>query len=152
MSAIRILKANVKDSQEIRRLETRVWKEEVTNKYDIAMFIRFGYVFIAKDANKIIGGICAYRTNKGKIYVCDWFVDKEYRNKKVGMRLYQKLIRVADADIVSFLDPENIPTLKAHMKLGFKIARKVKNAYGNAKGLEDGYRLFAILKNNRVKP
>ena len=45
---IKIIRATNSDSQEIRRLEREVWKEEVVNKYDIPMFVRFGYVFVAK--------------------------------------------------------------------------------------------------------
>ena len=54
--SIRIERAKPSDSKELRRLETRVWKEEVTNKYDLPMFIRFGYAFVAKDGNRIVGG------------------------------------------------------------------------------------------------
>ena len=46
---IKIVKAKIEDSQEIRNLETEVWGEECTNKYDIPMYIRFGYVYVAKE-------------------------------------------------------------------------------------------------------
>jgi len=34
----------IEEAQEIRKLEERVWGEEVVNKYDIPMFIKFGCV------------------------------------------------------------------------------------------------------------
>jgi hypothetical protein len=147
---IRILKAKISDAQQIRTLETSVWGEECTNKYDIPMYIRFGYVYVAKEGDKIIGAICSYKTRDGKIYVCDWFVDKKYRGKSIGIRLYEKLIDNTNLPIVTFLDPARIPTLKAHEKLGFKVWKKIKNAYGIDEGLEAGERLLVILSNRSI--
>ena len=144
---IKIRKAKIEDSQEIRNLETKVWGEECTNKYDIPMYIRFGYVYIAKEKDKIVGAICGYKTKNNKIYVCDWFVDKKYRNKKIGIKLYKRLISTVKLPIITFLDPKRIPTMNAHKNLGFKVVKKVKNAYGLKKGLEGGYRLLVIKKS-----
>lgn len=146
---IRISRAKPSDSEEVRKLETKVWNEEVSNKYDIPMFIRFGYAFIAKDRKKIIGCIYGYKTNKNQVFVCDWFVDKNYRKKDIGIKLYKKLISSISCPIVSFIDPKRIPTLNAHKKLGFKVLKKVKNAYGRAEGLEKGYKLLMGFKNNK---
>lgn len=148
---IRILKAKIDDAQQIRVLETRVWGEECTNKYDIPMYIRFGYVYVAKEGERIIGAICSYKTRDGKIYVCDWFVDKNYRGKNIGIKLYKKLIDSVKLPIVTFLDPDRIPTLKAHEKLGFRVLKKIKNAYGIDKGLEAGERLLVILNNRSIR-
>jgi L-amino acid N-acyltransferase YncA len=146
MKKIKIVKAKIEDAQKIRILETKVWAEECTNKYDIPMYIRFGYVYVAKEGNRIIGAICSYKTKDNKVYVCDWFVDNKYRGKSIGMKLYKKLISSVKFPIVTFLDPARIPTVKAHEKLGFKLLKKVKNAYGINKGLEKGERLLVILK------
>jgi ribosomal protein S18 acetylase RimI-like enzyme len=148
MNNVNISSAKIKDAQEIRILETSVWNEECTNKYDIPMYIRFGYVYIAKtrdqikNRNKIVGAICAYKTKDDEIYVCDWFVEKKFRGKNIGIRLYKKLIISVKCSIVTFLDPMRIATVHAHEKLGFKIIKRVKNAYGIYKGLESGERLF----------
>ncbi|MCX6735900.1 MAG: hypothetical protein NTZ13_02355 [Candidatus Parcubacteria bacterium] len=58
---IKITKAVTFESQEIRELETLVWEEEVTNKYDVPMFVRFGYVFVAKIGDKIVGAMVTER-------------------------------------------------------------------------------------------
>ncbi len=144
---IKITKAKVAEAQEIRKLEKKVWGEEVVNKYDIPMFVRFGYVFVAKDKKKIVGAICSYKTNIDEIYVCDWVVDPKYRNREIGLKLYQKLINSVKNPIITFLDPHLTPTLRAHEKLGFKIVKRVDNAYGNIGGLEGGSRLLARLEN-----
>lgn len=141
---LKIAKASINDSQSIRKLEYTVWNEEVVNKYDIPMFVRFGYVFVAKYGNKIVGAIVSYRTNKDEVYVCDLVVDQKYRGLKIAEKLYKKLlVSVKGKNIVSFLDPDNIPTVKLHEKLGAKVVSKVKNSYD----LNEGTRLFIKIKN-----
>ncbi len=141
---IKITKAQINNAQAIRKLEHMVWDEEVVNQYDIPMFVRFGYVLIAKSGNKLVGAIISYRTNKDEVYVCDLVVDKKYRGLKIAERLYKKLLMaVKGKNVVSFLDPDNIPTIKLHEKLGAKVISKPKNAYD----LNEGTRLFIRIKN-----
>ncbi len=143
-----IAKAKPTDAQAIRRLEDLVWQEEVTNKYDSPMFVRFGYVFTAKEGTKLVGAIIAFRTNTDEVFVSDLVVHPSYQGKKIGERLYRKLLQaVKGKNIVSFLDPELIPTMNLHKKLGGKIAAKVRNAYDLDKGLETGVRWLVKIKN-----
>lgn len=143
-----ITKAKEGDAQAIRVLENAVWKEEVVNKYDIPMFVRFGYVFIAKHEGKIVGAIISYCTNRNEVYVCDLVVEPKYRRLNIGEKLYKKLLQSTKGkNIVSFLDPENIPTLEFHKKLGAKVVAKIKNAYDLNRGIETGTRLFIRIKN-----
>ncbi len=147
---VRITKAKVTDAQAIRKLEEKVWGEEVVNKYDIPMFVRFGYVYIAKVGTILVGAIISYKTNKDEIYVCDLVVDARYRRLKIGEKLYQRLLSsVRGTNIVSFLDPQLDPTKRLHEKLGGKIVAKVKDPYDlkRDKGLETGYRLLVRIKN-----
>ncbi len=147
---IKIRKAVVGDAQAIRRLEEKVWREEVTNKYDSPMFIRFGYVFVAVAETKIVGAIISYRTNKNEVYVCDLVVDEKYRRLKLGEKLYKKLLAsVRGMNVVSFLDPGLGPTTQLHKKLGGKIVAKIKDPYDLAhdNGLETGTRLFVRIQN-----
>lgn len=147
---IKFVKAEVSESQLIRELEEKVWGEEVTNKYDMPMFVRFGYVYVAKIENKIIGAIVSYKTNKNEVYVCDLVVDSKYRRQKIGEKLYKKLLSsVKGMNIVSFLDPGLSPTFELHKKLGGKIVDKISNPYDlkKDKGLETGIRLFVRIKN-----
>jgi len=144
MQKIKIGKAKVSDSQTIRKLEEKVWDEEVTNKYDIPMFVRFGYVYVAHDGKKLIGAIVGYRTNRDEIYICDLVVDKKYRGLKIGERLYRKLLKdTKGKNTVSFINLGNAESIGLHKKLGAKIVGKIKNAYN----LGEGNRLFVRLKN-----
>ncbi|MFA7191705.1 MAG: GNAT family N-acetyltransferase [Candidatus Paceibacterota bacterium] len=146
-----IKKSKVSDSNEIRLLETKIWGEEVTNKYDMPMIIRFGYVFVACDGKKIIGSISSYRTNKNEVYVCDIVVDEEYRGNRIGERLYNRLLNeVYGTNVVSFLDPDRTATLELHKKLGAKVIKKMNNVYsldGEDSNLEQGKRLFVRIEN-----
>lgn len=140
---INITKAKISEAQKIRMLESKVWREEVVNKYDVAMFIRFGWCFVAKDDNKIVGTICSYLTRNNEVYICDWVVQKNYRRINIGVILYKRLIRaIKGRSIVSFVDLKNIPSLKLHKKLGFKIIKRIKNPYN----LNEGYRIFMRLR------
>ncbi|MEN9338630.1 MAG: Acetyltransferase family, partial [Candidatus Parcubacteria bacterium] len=116
---IKIVRAKISDAQEIRELETKVWKEEVTNNYDIPMFVRFGYVFIAKEREKKIGAIISYKTNKNEVYISDLVVDPKYRRQGIARQLRERLFKeVKGMNVVSFLDPKNIPTIELNKKMG----------------------------------
>jgi ribosomal protein S18 acetylase RimI-like enzyme len=147
---ITITKALVSESQQIRKLEETVWGEEVTNKYDFPMFVRFGYVYVAKLDKKIVGAIVGYRTKKNEVYVCDLVVDRKYQRMGIGEKLYKKLLYATKGmDIVSFLDPDLGPTLRLHQKLGAKIVTQIRDPYNllHDKSLETGMRLFVRIKN-----
>jgi ribosomal protein S18 acetylase RimI-like enzyme len=147
---IKITRAKTSDAQAIRGLEGRVWGEEVVNKYDSPMFVRFGYVFTAKIEAKLVGAIISYKTNKNEVYVADLVVDPKYRGMKIGEKLYKRLLSaVRGTNVVSFLDPTLEPTRKLHEKLGGKIVARVKDPYDlkDDAGLETGYRLLVRIKN-----
>lgn len=136
------------DAQSIRSLETLVWKETVTSSYDLPMFIRFGYVYVAKASTKPVGAIIAFKTNKNEVYVADIFVHPKYQGMKIGEKLYRRLLHdVKGTNIVSFLNPKLTPTINLHKKLGAKTVAKVFNPCGTNKGLEAGMRLFVRIKN-----
>jgi len=145
---IKITKAKVADAQAIRQLETVVWKEEVTNKYDAPIFVRFGWCYVAKSGQKIVAAITSFLANTNEVYVCDWVVAEAYRRKDIGQRLYQTLIKAAGSrDIISLINPKNTASLLAHEKLGFKVVRRVKMAYGLRDGLEAGNRILVRRKH-----
>ncbi len=146
---VAISQAKIEEAQEIRKLETRVWGEEVVNRYDIPMFVRFGYVFVAKEKNKIIGAICSYFTKDGELYVCDWVVDNKYQGRGVGINLYREFINnTKGKTLITFINSKNLRSLETHKKLGFQIAEEVDNPY-RIKGnhLDKGVEFLVRLEN-----
>ena len=112
------------------------------------MFIYFGYVYVAKIADNLVGAIVSYRTNKNEVYVCDLVVHPKYQGMKIGEKLYRKLLQtVRGTNVVSFLDPGLVPTFNLHKKLGGKVVAKVFNPYDLDRGLETGVRLLVRIKN-----
>ncbi len=135
---IKIQKAKISEAQTIRHLEERVWGKGVTSKYDAPMFVRFGYCYVAKDNNKMVGAIIAYPTKQGDVYVTDIIVAASYRRTNVGERLYQVLLQAVRQPIVSFIDPRNTASLALHRKLGAKVVRRVKDPFV----LNEGYKVL----------
>jgi len=145
-----ISKAKISDATQIRQLETKIWQEEVVSKYDAPCFIRFGWCFVAKNNDKIIGAICSYLTKENKVYVCDWVVDKLYRRKNIGLKLYNKLIKETKGhDIIALIDTKNEPSIEAHTRIGFKPYKHLKNAYNLNGGLDSGNQILMKLKNSK---
>lgn len=128
---MRIAKATVKDACAIRALERKVWGHVASSKYEIPVFIRFGHVFVAKEGRKVIGAIMALNTTDDRIYVDDWFVDKAYRGRGIGRKLYQRLFQAArDKSIVSVIGVDYKESLEAHRRMGFKEIGKSGDFYG----------------------
>lgn len=128
---VRIRAASVKDAPGIRALEKRVWGHEVTNKYDMPIFIRHGWTFVAVHKGVLVGAIVAIATREGNACVLDWVVLPSFRHHRVGVRLYAALCKAARGRAVECLvDSHNAPSIAAHRALGFKAVKRVKDAYG----------------------
>jgi len=148
MNIIKISRAKVIEAQAIRKLESKVWGEEVTNKYDEPMFIRFGWCFVAKDKQKIVGAIVAFLTRDNEVFVSDWVIDELYRHQDIGLHLYQRLIKeVKGRNIISLINPKNKASLLAHKELGFKVVKTIKDAYALPHGLDGSSSILVRLKN-----
>ena len=149
-SNIEIRKAKSSEAQAIRKLEHEIWKEEVVNKYDIPMLIRFGYVYVAYDGDSLVGAVIAFCTNNNEIFVSDIVIDSDHQGQGIGERLYQKLLHdTKGKDIFAFVDPQRVASVKLHEKLGGTIVERVKDPYDleHDGGLETGVRLLFKIKN-----
>lgn len=126
-----VSKARPKDCQRIRQFEQRVWKDPgVTSPYDAAFFVRFGYAFIAKDVDKIVGVIIALKTKGDEVKIADWLVDEKYRRRGIGEKLYIALRKnIAHLPIVAFINTTNKASLSAHQKFGFKKIKKLTDPF-----------------------
>ena len=128
--AITIQRAENSDAAAIHQLETQVYGEEVTNRYDTPMFIRFGYVFVAQDDGKIMGVIQAIKTNRDEIKVNSWFVHPEYQRRGIGRKLYQRLIQETRGhDVVAIVLDDNHLSFQAHRQLGFTVVEQLADPF-----------------------
>ena len=128
---IKITTAKPNESQQIRRFEQLVWHETcITSPYDIVTFVTYGYVFLAKENNKIVGAIIAIKTKKDEIRIIDWLVEKNHRHRGIGTKLYHKLRRaVGGLAIIAYVESRNTASLAGHKKLGFKRIKKVADPF-----------------------
>lgn len=127
---IRISQARPPECQKLRDFETLTWKESVTSVYDIAFYVYFGYCFLAKDGDKMVGLIMAMKTRENKVKIVDWLVNPAYRNRGIGTRLYKRLKKeVSPLPIIAFVNCNNAVSLGRHLKLGFKKIRKIKDPF-----------------------
>lgn len=136
MTKISIKRAALTDAQQIRKLEEKVWAHAVTSSYDAAMFVRFGYCFIAKQGTKLVGAIIAFPTRQQEVYVTDVVVAAKQRRSNVGERLYRRLLHTVSQPVISFVDPANSASLALHSKLGGRVARRVKDPYVLGEGFK----------------
>ncbi|MBI2984989.1 MAG: GNAT family N-acetyltransferase [Candidatus Kerfeldbacteria bacterium] len=128
---IKISRAKPSESQKVREFERKVWGGPyMTGTYDIASFVSFGYVFLAKDQDEIIGAIIAMKTKNDEVYIADWFVHPKYRRTGIGTKLYERLKEDAQGlTIIAYIESKNIASLKGHEKLGFKRYRKTQDPF-----------------------
>lgn len=128
---VTISRAVLCESQKIQKLEEKVWREKrVTSPYDAAFYVRFGYVFVAKDHGQLVGAIVAIKTREDDIAVIDWVVDARYRQKGVGRRLYERLEKESKPHhIVAYVQVDNTSSVEAHTRMGFKKFKKIQDLF-----------------------
>jgi len=128
---IKISKAKPKESQSIRQFEQFVWDEEcITSKYDIVSFVTYGYVFLAKDKDKIVGTIVAIKTKDNEVRILDWIVHEKYRHMGIGTRLYKRLKKeIGKLTMIAYVESDNKASIEGHKKLGFKCTKEITDPF-----------------------
>ncbi len=140
---ITIRAATLKDAQKVRDLENAVWGVDVVNEYDIPVFVRFGYCFVAEVDGKIVGAMIGLLTRQSEIYVLDLVIDKVYRRLGIAEKLKRRLMKAGNGkNIVSFVHASNKASLALNAKIGIMTKKKMKNPFG----LNDGEEYFIRIK------
>ncbi|PIR04350.1 MAG: hypothetical protein COV59_01290 [Candidatus Magasanikbacteria bacterium CG11_big_fil_rev_8_21_14_0_20_39_34] len=141
---IKIVRAKPSECQKVRRFEQMVWDEPcITSPWDIMFFVSYGYVFLAKEKEKIVGAIVAFKTKNDEVKITDWLVAKKYRRTGVGTKLYKRLKKdTKGMPIIAFVESKNTASLEGHKKLGFRCIKEVKDPFylGEKK-------IWSIMKN-----
>lgn len=128
---IKISRAKPSECQKVRQFEQKVWNETyITSPYDIAFFVSYGYVFLAKEKNKIVGAIIAIKTKDDEIKITDWLVDERCRRIGIGTKLYNVLKKDTQGlPIIAYVESKNTASLSGHEKLGFTRVKKIRDPF-----------------------
>jgi ribosomal protein S18 acetylase RimI-like enzyme len=135
---IRIHKAKTGDFLEIAGLDRRAWRGNRHSKYipdgehAWRLWAEHGLVYGARKDGKMVGAILAFPCLSGEFCIHKVFVAPLLRGKKIGPRLFEKLLQDLDRrGVCSFLtvDPGNENALALYAKWGFTDRRLVKGFY-----------------------
>lgn len=144
---ITIKKAQTKDCPKIVELEKKIRNDEfVCNVYENAAFIEYGFVFVAKDKEKIVWAIVSFVGKNDIVFVTDFVVEPKYRNQGIWIKLYKKLIKEAWRSIHALVWPWYKQSINLHESLWFKMIKKVNKPYWSTKNL---MYLYELNKNNK---
>ena len=139
MDTVTIRRAELNDAVAILALETAAHGEEVTSRYDVPMFIEFGYAYVAQLEGgvdgRIVGAIVALPTRDGEIKVNDWVVHPKYQGQGIGGKLYRQLIaETKGKGLLAVVLKSNRRSLELHHKLGFSIEKEVADPFQTGEG------------------
>jgi len=135
---IRVQKARVGDFLGIARLDRKAWKQNRSSKYipdgehAWRLWVEHALVYCAKQGDDIVGAILAFPCLSGDFCIHKVFVKPDFRNKKIGTRLFMRLLQDLDRrGASSFLtvDPVNESALALYAHWGFKERTLVKGFY-----------------------
>lgn len=136
-SNIKILKAKMKDAEEMAKLElfcfdVKYIKIEVMALIGWQLAIDKQIVYKAVIDNKIIGGCVSSPTARRTWYMDSLFVNPKYRSLGVGSRLFKKSIAQAWISPIELMANIKKPYLVPfYESFGFKIKKKIYNYFNN---------------------
>lgn len=135
---IRIQKAKPRDFLEIAKLDRRAWRENRNSKFipdgehAWRLWVEHALVYCAWKEGKMTGAILAFPCLSGEFCIHKVFVAPGARGRKIGTRLFDKLLQDLDRrGTGSFLtvDPRNESALALYGKWGFTGRTLVKGFY-----------------------
>jgi len=134
----RIYKAKPRDFLEIAKLDRKAWRENQNSRYipdgehAWRLWVEHALVYCARNEEKVSGAILAFPCLSGEFCIHKVFVAPALRGKKIGTRLFEKLLQDLDRlGAGSFLtvDPRNESALALYGKWGFTGRMFVKGFY-----------------------
>lgn len=130
----------------IVELEKRSFgKEAAINQWMVPVIIRYGKLIVASKDNDgarrnsgfdIIGACEIVKSweEESAAFIHSFYVNKEYRNKKIGKKLLQNVIDILKNSNIKkvelTVDPSNEPAIRLYRGAGFKKTGFRKNEYG----------------------
>ncbi len=132
-------KAEGRDFLGIATLDRHAWRdghfpERIPDGEHVwRMWVAGAYVFVARDGAQVVGAIVAFPTRQATLFVHKVMVDKRYRGRGIGTRLFDLLLEDVDANVraACFLtvDPGNNAAVKRYARIGFTEREFVAGYY-----------------------
>ena len=119
---IDIILAGRKDACDFYKLEAKCFEmdENPDTLYFWVPILEYQYCYKAVYDDSLVGGIVSMPTRDKKWYINSLFVDPKYRRKKIASMLLEKLVDIAQCDIILDVKTDRPYLLKFYLDRGFK--------------------------------
>lgn len=131
--------ATGRDFLAIAGLDRRAWLDNRNpefipdGEHAWRLWVDGAHVFVARDGDVVVGAILAFPMLDGALCVHKVMVDKAYRGRGIGARLFEALLARVDhdggADCFLTVDPANLSALRLYENWGFTERRFVPGYY-----------------------
>jgi len=134
-----IRKAKVSDFLAIAKLDRRAWQDNRNSSFIPdgehvwRLWVKYSTVFVAEYNKKIVGVVLLFKANDCSLYLLHKiFIDKNYRDKKIGNMLFKNIVNFLDREKANCLlttDTANTRMIHLCAKYGFNQKQLVKGYY-----------------------
>ena len=137
MNDITLERMTDKDVEEFLELEKKVSVPKIYNSIttveDALEEIRDHELFFVKKDSITVGTIAYQKQSDGSVYISNMAVLPEYQGQGIARTAMEMILDVVGVETRIWLvaHPENEKALKLYTSLGFTIAKRVENYYGD---------------------
>jgi len=139
LGALSFGRAEKEDFLAIAALDRHAWSDSrhaeriPDGEHVWRVWVTGAYVFVARDGAEFVGAIVAFPTRQGTLFVHKVMVERRYRERGIGSRLFVLLLEDIDANVHAscFLtvDPRNEAAVKRYGSIGFTERQYVPGYY-----------------------
>ncbi len=139
---MRISTVNIKDLNEIFKLESNTFKKDAFSKTSILNLIlknTFFFKLINDDnSNEIVGFIIVIQDQEYRVNLINLLISKQYKNKGYGSHLLKytlnKIKEMNNIDLIVLnVNSKNKVAISLYQKFGFRIVQKIESYYRQKK-------------------
>ncbi len=96
-------------------------------------------VYLIAYKDDIPAGYCAFKNEETKVFLSKLYIQKDFRNQKIGSSLFYEITNSASdkESIYLTVNKYNPNSIKVYEKLGFKIVDSVVTDIGNGFVMDD---------------
>ncbi len=139
---MRISTVNIKDLNEIFKLESNTFKKDAFSKTSILNLIlknTFFFKLINDDnSNEIVGFIIVIQDQEYRVNLINLLISKQYKNKGYGSHLLKhtlnKIKEMNNIEVIVLnVNSKNKVAISLYQKFGFRIVQKIESYYRQKK-------------------